>query len=436
MIDQTKTANIWLWENLVGAVAWDADNKVASFEFDPDFLKKGLDVAPLRMPLEVARRGSTIYTFRTLPKDTYYGLPGMLADALPDKFGNDLIDRWLAAQGRSPENFNPVERLCYTGKRGIGALEFTPVFHKELEKSVPVEVEELVRLAQEAVDDRAGLQVRFDDEPTEALLNILRVGTSAGGNRPKAIIAWNQASNKVRSGQIEAPPGYGYWILKFDGVKDKSLGDPAGYGRIEYAYYLMAKDAGIGMNECHLLEEKGRAHFMTRRFDRTPDGEKIHQQSLCAIAHFDYNSAGSYSYEQAFQVNRELRLPYEDMEQLYRRMVFNVAARNQDDHTKNIAYLMNQKGEWRLSPAYDVIYAFNPSGRWTKDHQMTVNGKRSGFLKTDLISIGKEMGIRQQNRIINEVIATVVNWRKYADIAGVDQNQAVEIQKTFRLFKE
>ncbi len=435
MIDQTKTANIWLWGNLVGAVAWDTNNKVASFEFDPDFLKKNLNVAPLRMPIEVARSGSTIFTFRTLPKDTYYGLPGMLADALPDKFGNDLIDRWLAAQGRSPEDFNPIERLCYTGKRGMGALEFTPVFHKKLEKSVPIEVEELVRLAQEAIDDRTGLLVRFDDEPTEALLNILRVGTSAGGNRPKAIIAWNQSTNKVRSGQIEAPPGFGYWILKFDGVVDKSLGDPAGYGRIEYAYYLMAKDAGISMNDCHLMEEKGRAHFMTRRFYRTPHGEKLHQQSLCAIAHYDYNSAGSYSYEQAFQVNRELRLPYEDMEQLYRRMVFNVVARNQDDHTKNIAYLMNQNGDWRLSPAYDVIYAFNPSGRWTKDHQMTVNGKRSGFSKTDLLHIGKEMGIRQENRIINEVIDTVVNWRKFADLAGVERNQAEDIQKVLRIFK-
>lgn len=436
MIDQTKTVNIWLWDSLIGAAAWDTEKEFASFEFTPEFLKKGIDLAPLRMPLEVARSGSVVFTFRTLPKDTFYGLPGMLADALPDKFGNDLIDRWLAAQGRSPENFNPIERLCYTGKRGMGALEFTPVIHQELEKSVPVEVEELVKLAQEAVDDRAGFQVKFDDEPTEALVNILRVGTSAGGNRPKAIISWNQATNEVRSGQVKAPPGFGYWILKFDGVKDESLGDPAGYGRIEYAYYLMAKEAGINMNDCHLLEEKGRAHFMTRRFDRTSNGEKIHLQSLCAIAHFDYNSAGAYSYEQAFQVNRELRLPYVDMVQLFRRMVFNVIARNQDDHTKNIAYLMDQKGDWRLSPAYDVIYAFNPSGRWTKDHQMTVNGKRSGFSKNDLIHIGKEMGIRHESIIINEIVAAVVDWRKYADLAGVDQNQAVEIQKTFRLFME
>ena len=436
MIEQTKTAYIWLWGNLVGAVAWDTENEIASFEFDPDFLNKGLDVAPIRMPLEIARHGSVVFEFRTIPKDTYYGLPGMLADALPDKFGNDLIDRWLAAQGRSRDSFNPVERLCYTGKRGMGALEFKPVLHRKLEKSVPVEVEELVKLAQEAIDDREGLRVKFDDEPTEALLNILRVGTSAGGNRPKAIIAWNQSTKRVRSGQVEAPPGYGYWVLKFDGVKDESLGDPAGYGRIEYAYYLMAKDAGISMNESCLLEEKGRAHFMTRRFDRTESGEKIHLQSLCAIAHFDYNSAGAYSYEQAFQVNRELRLPYEDMDQLYRRMVFNIVARNQDDHTKNIAYLMDNNGDWRLSPAFDVIYAFNPSGRWTKDHQMTINGKRSGFSKNDLIHVGKEMGIRYESTIINEIVDTVVDWHKYADQADVDKDQADDIQKTFRLFKE
>ncbi len=432
MIDQTKTAFIKLWEHLVGAVAWDVENEFSTFEYDPDFLKLGLDVSPLRMPIEAARSGAAIFSFRTLPKDTYYGLPGMLADALPDRFGNDLINRWLATQGRSPESFNPVERLCYTGKRAMGALEFEPVLHQALEKSVPVEVAELVKLAQKAVDDRANLKVELGDDPTEALLNILRVGTSAGGNRPKAIIAWDESTDEVLSGQVEAPPGFGYWVLKFDGVKDRSLGDPAGFGRIEYAYYLMAKDAGINMNESRLLEEEGRAHFMTRRFDRNSQGGKLHCQTLCAIAHFDFNAAGAYSYEQAFQVNRELRLPYEDMEQFFRRMVFNVIARNQDDHTKNISYLMDQKGIWRLSPAYDIIYAYNPSGRWTHNHQMTINGKRTDFSEGDLIRVGKEMGIRHERLIIMEIVDAVSQWHKYSKEAGVERDQVLEIRNNFR----
>jgi len=432
VIDQTKTAYIKLWEHLVGAVAWDAENKFATFEYDPDFLKLGLDVAPLRMPIEAARSGSATFSFRTLPKDTYYGLPGMLADALPDRFGSDLINRWLAAQGRSPESFNPVERLCYTGKRAMGALEFEPVLHQALEKSVPVEIAELVKLVQKAVDDRANLKVALSDDPTEALLNILRVGTSAGGNRPKAIIAWDESTDEIRSGQVEAPPGFGYWVLKFDGVKDRSLGDPAGFGRIEYAYYLMAKDAGINMNESRLLEEEGRAHFMTRRFDRNSQGGKLHSQTLCAIAHFDFNSAGAYSYEQAFQVNRELRLPYQDMEQFFRRMIFNVIARNQDDHTKNISYLMDKKGIWRLSPAYDIIYAYNPDGRWTHNHQMTINGKRTDFSGEDLIHVGKEMGIRNERLIIEEIVDAVSGWQKYSNEAGVERDQVLEIRNKFR----
>jgi serine/threonine-protein kinase HipA len=258
------------------------------------------------------------------------------------------------------------------------------------------------------------------------------VGTSAGGNRPKAIIAWNESTDEIRSGQVEAPPGFGYWVLKFDGVKDRSLGDPAGYGRIEYAYYLMAKDAGINMNESRLLEEEGRAHFMTRRFDRNSQGGKLHCQTLCAIAHFDFNSAGAYSYEQAFQVNRELRLPYEDMEQFFRRMVFNVIARNQDDHTKNISYLMDQNGIWHLSPAYDIIYAYNPSGSWTHNHQMTVNGKRNGFSRRDLIHVGKEMGIHHERLIIGEIVDAVSRWQKYSKEAGVERDQVLEIRNKFR----
>jgi serine/threonine-protein kinase HipA len=266
-------------------------------------------------------------------------------------------------------------------------------------------------------------------------LDILRVGTSAGGNRPKAVIALNDGTKEVRSGQVEAPDGFGYWVLKFDGVRDRSLGDSAGFGRIEYAYSKMAVSSGINMTECRLLEENGRAHFMTRRFDRVGKSGKLHLQSLCAIAHADFNAPGAFSYEQAFQVLRELKLPYHDVQQLYRRMVFNVVARNQDDHTKNISFLMDKKGEWHLSPAYDVIYSYNPDGVWTGKHQMSINGKRDNFLKEDLIRIGKEMGIKSCNKIIDEIVEVVSNWSQVAKDVGIDHSKIKSIAAAHRLFK-
>jgi serine/threonine-protein kinase HipA len=422
------TAFVEIWGDVAGAVAWDPNLEIATFEFDPNFLSKGFDLAPLTMPLATAQRGQTKYDFRSLPRETYLGLPGLLADALPDKFGHNVINAWLARQGRTPESFNPIERLCYTGRRAMGALEFMPILNKALEKSVPVEITQLLELAQTVVTEREELQVDLETHTSEALLDILRVGTSAGGNRPKAIIALNDETAEVRSGQVLAPEGFEYWVLKFDGVKDQSLGDPAGYGRVEYAYYLMALDSGINMTECRLLEEGGRAHFMTKRFDRRSDGSKMHLQSLCAIAHYDFNSPGAYSYEQAFRVNRELRLPYEDMDQLFRRMVFNVVARNHDDHTKNIAYLMDEKGSWRLSPAFDVIYSYNPEGIWTNRHQMSLNGKRDYFIKSDLETVGDEMGVSAYSSTIEEVNDVVSYWEKYAIIAGIDEERISSIQ--------
>jgi serine/threonine-protein kinase HipA len=427
------TAYVDIWDTTVGAVAWDQEREFATFEFDTHFLSEGLDLAPLKMPLSDILRGRTKYDFRALRKETYFGLPGLLSDALPDRFGHKVINAWLARQGRTPESFNPVERLCYTGKRAMGALEFRPVINISLEKSVPVEINQLLELVQEVVTQREGLSESLQAAASDALVNILRVGTSAGGNRPKAIIAMNDETKEVRSGPVRAPEGFDYWVLKFDGVVDQSLGDPAGYGRIEYAYHLMALDAGIQMNECRLLEEGTRAHFMTKRFDRRSDGSKFHLQSLCAIAHFDFNDPGAYSYEQAFQVNRELRLPYHDMDQLFRRMVFNVLARNQDDHTKNIAYLMDEKGKWGLSPAFDVIYSFNPLGQWTNRHQMTINGKRDNIRRSDLEKVGDDMGINNTGEILDLIGDVTSNWNAYADKAKVAKEQKVSIGEQLRI---
>jgi serine/threonine-protein kinase HipA len=422
-----------MWGMLVGAVAWDRDRDFATFEFDREFLETGLDLAPLEMPVAEARRGDARFEFRTLPKRTFRGLPGMLADALPDRFGDRIINAWLAQQGRDPGDFSAVERLCYTGKRATGALEFAPVINEKIDQSVPVEVGELVELAQAVVDERTRLDVSLADDPTDGMLDIIRVGTSAGGGRPKAVIALNEATQDVSTGQVDAPAGFEHWILKFDGVTDRELGDPAGYGRIEYAYHHMATAAGIHMAECRLFEEGGRAHFMTRRFDRPAGNDKLHLQSLCAMAHFDFTDPGGYSYEQAFQVMRRLRLPYDDTEQQYRRMVFNVVARNQDDHTKNIAYLMDSNGDWRLSPAFDVIYAFNPAGQFTSRHQMSINRKRDDITRDDLLRVGKEMSVKRCGTIIDEVVDTVSNWPAYAKDAGVEPAKIQSIGRVHRL---
>jgi serine/threonine-protein kinase HipA len=426
-------ATVTIWDNTVGYILWDNNRELGIFEFDPSFEKKGLDVAPIKMPLEHVSSGNRIFSFPELSQETYKGLPGLLADSLPDRFGNQLINAWLAKQGRTPESATPVERLCFVGNRGMGALEYKPIVKRENNISEILEVSELVKIAGEILDTKKSFQTNLNKKQTEALTDIIKVGTSAGGARAKAIIAYNKETGEVRSGQTNAPTGFLYWLIKFDGIDDKSLGDPKGYGRIEYAYHQMALDCGIIMSECRLLEENGRAHFMTKRFDRDDNNNKLHMHTLCGMAHFDYNNPNLYAYEQVFQVMRELRLPYHDAEQMYRRMIFNIIARNQDDHTKNIAFLMDKDGKWKLSPAYDITYAYNPLSRWTSQHQLSVNGKRDGFNMNDLLVVAKEMNIKHANEIIEQIIQTVSNWPQYAKQNSVLTSQIQPIGKTHRI---
>ena len=427
-------AAVELWGTRIGAVALTDSTGVAAFEYEPAFLASGIQLAPLTMPLE-----ERVYSFPELPRRTFRGLPGLLADSLPDRFGNNLINAWLARQGRTPESFDAVERLCYTGQRGMGALEFKPAQGPSAETSKPIQISELVTLASEILSRQQGLAASFQDpEQEQALQTILRVGTSAGGARAKALIAWNPSTGEVRSGQLEAPAGFSHWLLKFDGVsgnKDKELEDPQGYGLIELAYSRMARAAKITMSDCRLLEENGRSHFMTRRFDRDDSGNKLHMQSLGALAHFDYNEPGSYSYDQTFLVMRKLQLPMRDLEEQYRRMVFNLVARNQDDHVKNIAFLMDRTGQWSLSPAFDITWSFNPAGDWTATHQMTVNGKRDQFTRADLLAAGRSAQLKRgrTEAIVEEVIAAVRDWLRYAAEAGVPEDRYREIQASHRL---
>lgn len=427
-------ARVQLWGRTIGAVSLEAGRDVAAFEYDPEFAGSGIQLSPLVMPLS-----GQVHQFPELPRNTFHGLPGLLADSLPDKFGNALIDAWLATQGRTPESFNAVERLCYTGTRGMGALEFAPVLGPKPRKASKLEVDALVRLAGEVLTHRGRLLGHLHAAgKAKALRDILTVGTSAGGARAKAVIAWNPQTHEVRSGQIAAGDGFEYWLLKFDGVagnRDKERDDPTGYGAVEFAYHRMAKAAGITMSECRLLEENGRRHFMTRRFDRLAGGEKLHLQSLCALAHFDFNQAGAYGYEQALLAIRRLQLPMSAVEEQFRRMVFNVVARNQDDHVKNIAFLMNPLGEWSLAPAFDVTYSYNPTGAWTGTHQMTLNGKRDGFTREDFVQCARSALMKRGRAatILEEVQATVERWPEFAAEAGVPDGWRAKIQKTHRL---
>jgi serine/threonine-protein kinase HipA len=426
-------ARVILWGSVIGAVTWLEDREVGVFQYAPDFLGSSIQLAPLIMPL-----GEFPYEFPALARNTFKGLPGLIADSLPDKFGNAIIDAWLASQGRTAASFHPVERLCYIGSRGMGALEFEPATLGPPTSTKAVEVANLVDLANLILDERAGLGGVFTGgDDREAIEDILRVGTSAGGARAKAILAWNPETNEFRSGQVDVEAGFEHWLMKFDGVsnnRDKELADPMGYGKIEYAYHLMAVEAGIKMAPCRLHHEGGRSHFMTKRFDRSATGGKRHMQSLGAIAHYDYNQPASYSYEQAIQVIRRLVLPREDLDQQVLRAMFNVVVRNHDDHVKNIAFLMNRRGKWRLSPAFDISYAWDPRGEWTSRHQMSVNGKRDEFEREDLIALANVAGIKKAraNGMVDRAIETVRRWPDFAEKAGVADARAAEIQTNQR----
>jgi serine/threonine-protein kinase HipA len=427
-------AEVRLWGRTIGAVSMDEGRDYAAFQYTPEFAESGIQIAPLMLPL-----GTRVYEFPELPRRTFQGLPGLLADSLPDRFGNALIDAWLATMGRRPDSFDSVERLCYVGTRGMGALEFHPVLGPRSRKATTIDVDALVKLASAILTEREGFKANLSSASRKkALADILSVGTSAGGARAKAIIAWNRKTNEVRSGQITAGSGFTYWLLKFDGVagnRDKELEDPKGYGAIEYAYFHMARAAGITMTECRLLEESGRRHFMTRRFDRTADGGKLHMQSLGALAHFDYNQAGAYSYEQAFLTIRQLDLPMSDMEEQFRRMLFNIVARNQDDHVKNIAFLMTRDGQWRLAPAFDVTYSYNPSGTWTATHQMTLNGKRDAFVMADVVAAAKVAGLKRgrAKAILDEVRDAVKQWPRFGARAKLTDDVTEKIRRVHQL---
>ena len=424
--------DVKLWGQMVGSLAWDNATGMAVFEYENSFRRNGIEPAPLTMPLSLGNRPFSFPANRT---DCFKGLPGLIADALPDKFGNQIITEWFTRQGLPIGEITPLERLCYVGQRAMGALEFEPSKAADiLNESTEIYIDELTRLAEDIFTKREAFQERmFQQDKT--IFDILRVGTSAGGAKPKAIIAYNEQTNEVRSGQVKAPEGFGYWLLKFDGVTYSEHGsimeNPLGIGNVEYAYYQMAKACGINMAECRLLAEGDNHHFMTRRFDRTNDGEKVHMQTVAGLAHLDRDQR--HSYEEIFGIIRKMNLNMDATLQLYRRMVFNVVSRNNDDHTKNFSFLMDRQGKWELAPAYDLCYSYKPGGRWVGQHQLSLNGKQDEFIRQDLLIVGQKMGIRRSSEIVDEVVDAVSHWRTIAQDCGVKESHITEIEKNLLL---
>ncbi|MBW3519260.1 type II toxin-antitoxin system HipA family toxin [Flavobacterium sp. NKUCC04_CG] len=420
------TAFVKLWGKRIGAVAWDSQQDLGFFEYDKKFSSAGLQLAPIKMPLS-----SEVYAFPELRHTaTFKGLAGLLADSLPDRYGNELINSWLARNGRPENSLNPVELLCFIGNRGMGALEFEPTTLSTKTASKTIELSSLIETTMHLLDSKERFEAHTDYEMQDVLLDVLKMGTSAGGARPKAIIAYNETTGIIKSGQTLQDDDFEHWLIKFDGVNDTQFGTTYGYGRVEMAYYKMATDAGIDMTECRLIEEEGRAHFMTKRFDRLKGNQKLHVQTFCALQHYDFNQVASYSYEQLFQSMRLLKLSYAEAEQMFRRLVFNVLARNCDDHTKNFAFLMLPNGKWHLAPAYDICHAYRPDSEWVNQHNLSINGKRKDFLRSDLLTIAQQNSIRQPQIIIEEVLEIVQQWPAYAKQYQVDEKLAKAIDST------
>jgi len=427
-------AAVTLWGARIAAVSIEEGARYATFQYDPAFVRSGIEIAPVQMPLRAQP-----YRSAGLPQDAFSGLPGLLADSLPDRWGTALVNAWLASQGREPSSFDVVQRLCYVGTRGVGALEFQPAREPTVSGGADLQVDALVRLASEVLAQRREFVTELSENPDEeAMKAILAVGSSAGGARPKAFIAYNETTGQVRSGQVDVDEGFRHWILKFDGVSrsgDHGLTDPQGWGAVEYAYSRMALAAEVDMAECRLLEENGRRHFMTRRFDRPEHGGKLHMQTVGALEHSSYNEPGTHSYEQVMLLIRRLGLGTPVAEQLLRRMVFNVVARNQDDHVKNIAFLMDRDGAWSLAPAYDLTWAFKRGNPWLDSHQMSINGKRDGLSVADLRAVADVAGLPRgrAERILADVSEVVARWPEVAAEVGVDERLAERIAGSHRL---
>jgi serine/threonine-protein kinase HipA len=417
---------VFAWGRRVGAVALDPSTGWYAFAYDPEWVADGVELAPLHMPLRVEP-----YQFPGLPRETFHGLPPMLADALPDAFGNALVDRWMAEHSVAPGAITALDRLAYASNRAMGALEFHPPARSEQDDApTAVQLADLVLAARGVVQG----DLSTDENARMALRELIHVGTSAGGARPKAIVAFNPQTSQIRSPYGTEVEGFEQWLIKLDGVSShgldghgSDLGEGTPYGRIEYAYFLMAQAAEIDMMPCRLLAEGPRRHFMTMRFDRGSGGERIHVMSLCAMAHLDFNLVGAHSYDQYLQTVSLLNLGAVALQQAFRRMVFNVMAVNRDDHTKNFSFLRRKGGPWELAPAFDMAHAYRPDSVWNQKHLMSVNGKFEDIALDDLLAVGDRHNVPGFKRAIREVRAAVDRWEEFAGTVELPEEARARI---------
>lgn len=436
----TEVIKVKYKEQDLGAVSYNTETHVGAFEYFPEFIKTGIELSPIKMPL-----AKKIYTFPQIDRDTFKGLPGLIADSLPDDFGNAVMNAWIASQGKSTSDISPLQRLQYTGTRGMGALSYTPATkRKNLNASQPIHIESLISIAQDVLDKRSTFNINLSNngqEDKEAMISLMSVGMSAGGARPKAVLAFNKDFTDVRSGQTDAPNGFTHYLMKFDGVSEhnknqETFGDPMGYGAMEYTYYLLAKECGIDMMPCHLINEGKRRHFITERFDRKGN-EKVHVQTLNGLEHVSYKKIGTYSYAELFNTARKLKLSPDDAMQLFKRMVFNVVARNHDDHTKNFGFLLDEHNQWQLAPAYDLAYSYKPNSHWVSKHWMTLNGKQDNFTRDDFYSFEKLSPIfnkRNIDEVLNQTIEAVSQWDKLASEQAVPNSLIKEVSQNLRTY--
>ena len=423
MIVQVK-----LYDEILGTIDWNANKGSSIFQYSNNALNREIEPSPIIMPTQER-------IFETNRDHiNFHNLPYLLSDSMPDDFGNTMMKEWLKQKKLSIDDINPVDRLTYVGRRGMGALEYEPVSYKE-NNNYNVTISELLEVAKKVLEGKE--ETSYDDLDKDSLSDILRIGTSVGGARAKALVAIKFDSNKkiteIKSGDITQTEGYSYWLLKIDGANEKTLGEGEGLGKIEYAYYLLAKESGIEMSDSILFEENNRFHFLTKRFDRTDNGDKIHMQTFGALAGIDYKIQKASSYETLFRVMKRLSLPYYQFEQQYRRALFNVIARNHDDHVKNFSFLMDKVGKWKISPAYDINYSYSPGGTWTNVHQSSINNKFDNFSRDDLLSLGKTFGIKKANHILDEIIAAVNLWPKIATEVDIPKKEIEARSKGLRV---
>lgn len=429
---------VYLWGTKIGAIAYEpGQTEVSTFEYDKDFIKMGIEVSPISVPIKYS-----IHTFDDISKKTFHGLAGFIADSLPDKFGNQLIDQYFALKGRSSSDITPLDRLLYIGNRAMGALEFKPAINlDDKNKNIELNLQDLSQLAEMILIKKEKFANELKNSDKKNVINLLRIGSSAGGARSKALVAMDK-DGKLYDGTINHKKACKYYLLKFDSSSnsDRDNKDPKGMTKVEYIYSILARKCNINMPYTTFIQIEDDFHFLIERFDRIDKNkgftkDKLHYVSWCGMAHAHRDETGAFSYEQLVMIVRELKLGQDSVFEIFKRAVFNLVGRNQDDHTKNFGFLMDRNGRWSLSPAFDITYSYDPEGKWTKSHQITLNGKEDNFTLEDIISFGKYCNLSKKKslEVLNNTVSAFKEFPKLADRYKVDRRLKESIYSNLRI---